>query len=71
MQTVSKSLKNRTEVKEAKVVGCYNCCKVYEPSRVETWTYDDTAVCPLCGVDAVIPEASESELAEIKKFLFA
>lgn len=48
----------------------HNCSKVFDPKEVKNWTFDDTAICPLCGNEAVIPDVGENDLHEIKKFLF-
>lgn len=39
-------------------VGCYHCGHVYRATLIEVFTSNGDAVCPACGVDAVIPEAS-------------
>ena len=45
--------------------GCFYCCRVYSPSEITYWMIGDndcdrfgTAVCPYCGIDAVIGESS-------------
>ncbi len=42
--------------------GCFCCGAIFHPSEVEQWTDGSrlggvTALCPRCGIDAVIPEA--------------
>jgi len=43
--------------------GCFYCLKTFEGSRVREWirrakaTEKNTAVCPYCGVDTVLPAA--------------
>jgi len=56
--------------------GCYYCKKVYETKEIKEWTdKGQTAICPHCGIDAVLPEAAGYELTEasldtINKFWF-
>jgi hypothetical protein len=52
---------DRQEILAADVCGCYYCLSTFAPSTIEEWTDFDhngvgrTALCPQCGVDAVIP----------------
>lgn len=36
--------------------GCFHCLRKFQPSEIEAWIEDGggTAICPYCGVDAVI-----------------
>lgn len=49
-----------------KKCGCYYCCRIYEPHLVKSWCdkAGDTAICPFCGVDSVIPDTPEVPLTE-------
>ena len=41
--------------------GCFYCLLVYPASEISEWIEDrggDTAECPKCGIDSVIPDAS-------------
>lgn len=40
--------------------GCFHCLKIFSPSEIEEWIEDErgTAICPYCGVDAIIGESS-------------
>lgn len=41
------------------VCGCFYCLAVYSPSAITEWTdYDDSALCPKCGIDSVLAEDS-------------
>jgi len=71
MEAVSKSLHNRSLIEGSKTCGCYQCCKVFDPHEIKNWTFDDTAICPLCDAESVVPNTSEADLHEIKRFLFA
>jgi len=36
--------------------GCFYCRKSYRPSEIKEWTdLKDTAICPRCGIDSVLP----------------
>lgn len=40
-----------------KKCGCFYCLKTYNPKEIKEWVDNDsTAICPHCGVDAVLPE---------------
>jgi hypothetical protein len=49
---------NRMELEASEVCGCIACERIYFPSEVVRWAADETAVCPHCGVDAVVGSAS-------------
>ena len=57
------SFENWFSVKSSSVCGCYYCGAIFSPSEVgdEDWTPDAngrTVLCPHCGIDAVIGDAS-------------
>jgi hypothetical protein len=53
---------NRMELEASEVCGCLECERIYFPSEIVRWLEDEsgneTAVCPHCGVDAVVGSAS-------------
>jgi hypothetical protein len=49
---------NRMELEASEVCGCIACERIYFPSEIVGWLEDETAVCPHCGVDAVVGSAS-------------
>jgi hypothetical protein len=49
---------NRMELEASEVCGCIACEWIYFPSEVVRWLEDGTALCPHCGVDAVVGSAS-------------
>jgi hypothetical protein len=60
---------HRAEVLASEFCGCFYCCEFFSPSQIERWweetsgelsKNDDpwTALCPRCGIDAVIGSAS-------------
>ncbi len=42
------------------ICGCFHCLRIYSPSEITKWLSDQagTALCPHCGVDAVLGESS-------------
>jgi hypothetical protein len=38
--------------------GCIACERIYFPSEIVNWLGGETALCPHCGVDAVVGSAS-------------
>lgn len=54
---------HRDEVLQSETCGCFHCLKVFPPSKIVRWIHDGaTALCPRCGVDAVIGSASGYDL---------
>jgi hypothetical protein len=49
---------NRMELEASEACGCIACERIYFPSEIVRWLEDGTAVCPHCGVDAVVGSAS-------------
>lgn len=46
--------------------GCYYCLKIFSPIEITRYADDNsigTAICPYCGVDAVIGESSGFPIA--------
>lgn len=61
---------NRLALQRSKSCGCFYCLSVYSPSEIAEWVEDqggDTAICPHCGIDSVIP--GESGYPLTKEFL--
>lgn len=50
---------NRDSVLTGKVCGCFHCRTIFPPVEIDEWwdDGDDTAVCPRCGIDAILPES--------------
>ena len=53
-------------IRRSDLVGCFYCCKTFHPSEIGEWHSDPsemglrdgrTALCPHCGIDAVLPGA--------------
>lgn len=53
------SMRNREEIERSKHCGCYYCTTVFDTSEICEWVDGGlTAICPHCGIDAVIGDAS-------------
>jgi hypothetical protein len=57
------SSKHREELERSEVCGCFYCERRFSPAEITEWVDDGhTAMCPHCGVDAVIGSAAGFEL---------
>ena len=61
------------EVKNSKLCGCFSCSKIFPSEEITEWIDEPedcprgagkTAVCPNCGIDAVLPESSDYKLSQ-------
>jgi len=67
------SFHNREEIKGAEECACYHCLETFPSAEVVEWADKDrTAVCPRCGIDAVIPRrvASDRLLRHMQAYWF-
>jgi len=62
---------NEYAVKTSSLCGCFHCQKIFLSSEIEEWIREPnltcrgpgrTAVCPKCGIDAVLPESKEYKI---------
>ena len=54
-----RSSKHREEILQSKKCACFCCLNVFKPSEIIEWTDNNqTAICPICGVDSVIGDQS-------------
>ena len=59
------SVRNRGKIEQSSQCGCFSCNRLFLPSEVEDYIDEgETALCPYCGVDAVIRDASGFQLSE-------
>ncbi|HTL33563.1 MAG TPA: hypothetical protein VL326_10575 [Kofleriaceae bacterium] len=50
---------HRSELADSKRCGCFFCFRTFAATEIRTWIdKEQTALCPLCGIDAVIGTAS-------------
>jgi hypothetical protein len=62
------SANHRGEIECSELCGCFYCEKVFSPVEIKEWIDGNkTAMCPHCGIDAVIGSASGFVLT--KEFL--
>ena len=65
------SLNNRGELERSRRCGCYHCESVFTASAVIRWTEKSrpesewTALCPSCGIDAVIGDAAGFSMSPV------
>jgi uncharacterized paraquat-inducible protein A len=53
------SINHRSQIEASHLCGCFHCRKTFEPSKIDEWVDDEeTAMCPRCGIDSVIGDAS-------------
>lgn len=60
------SIRNEEELRASSACGCFHCLAVFTPAEIIDWITEParrgvpvrTAVCPRCGIDAVIGSAS-------------
>lgn len=49
---------HRKHVEASEVCGCFYCCRIFEPKLIVEWIDSgQTALCPVCGIDSVLPTA--------------
>ncbi|PWI53063.1 cytoplasmic protein [Rhizobium phaseoli] len=59
IQAHKHSANHRGDIEASTYCGCFYCCKVFESAEIAEWADDNrTALCPRCGIDAVIGDAS-------------
>ena len=53
------SMEHRAEVLASARCGCFHCGRTFAPAAIMDWVDDgQTALCPKCGIDSVIGDAS-------------
>lgn len=50
------SIHNMDRLIEDKKCGCFYCGSIFEPKEIHEWTDAGTALCPYCGIDAILGE---------------
>ncbi len=54
------SLANRKDIEDSLRCGCFFCLNIFDKTQITEWLHDkngETAICPHCGVDAVLPDS--------------
>lgn len=61
------------KIKSSKRCGCFYCKGKFAPSEITRWQNElptspkgagKTALCPKCGIDAVLPESADHEITD-------
>lgn len=65
------SMKNRKTLEQHNQCGCYSCLKVFETTLIKNWTdQNQTALCPFCHTDSVVPIVDIEYLQKAKDYWF-
>ncbi|SEK78469.1 hypothetical protein SAMN05661044_01139 [Olivibacter domesticus] len=71
------SSSHKSEILGSKLCGCFYCQQRYLPSEINEWINDingETAICPKCGIDAVLsseyPIEDNKFLDEMNRYWF-
>jgi len=62
------STNHRQAVLKSKLVGCFYCQRIFEPSSINHWidkksNAGQTATCPYCSIDAILPQSTRYHLS--------
>jgi len=61
-----KSKRNRSSLSKSMICGCFYCFNEFPFDQIAEWIDDgETALCPYCGVDAVLGFGSETADQEL------
>lgn len=59
------SIRNKDQIKQSKLVGCYYCLTIFSPSEITDWTDGSTtAICPHCAIDSILGDSSSYEITK-------
>lgn len=60
------TINHRAQLLHDKKCGCFYCLNIFSPAEITNWIEDPggTAICPYCGIDAVIGESSGYTITE-------
>lgn len=67
---------NKEALSNSTNAGCYYCLRIYPASEVaEFLEVEDTAICPYCDIDSVLPdntpiELNKANLEELQEYWF-
>ena len=70
------SIYNMEELKKCEKAACYYCISIFYSSEIhDTADGDNTALCPNCSIDSVLPESApynfdKETLQELHKYWF-
>ncbi|MCX7104724.1 MAG: hypothetical protein NTU70_05545 [Methylococcales bacterium] len=65
----SNSIRNEESILKSNLCGCFHCISIFPVADIKEMTVEKdgckTAVCPICGIDAVLGDASVEITAEL------
>lgn len=61
------TFRNEKQIQNSDICGCFYCQNIFRANEVTEWCDDDgcgdkTALCPRCGIDSVLGDASFFEI---------
>lgn len=63
------AFKNRVDIEQQNMVGCYSCLHIFEVKDIKDYTDDGkTVLCPRCATDAVLPCSDNDDLKKIHDY---
>lgn len=66
------SSNHREAILKLDMVGCFYCFGIYPPTEITEWCdQDQTAICPKCGIDSVLPNIDPTFLKPMHDYWFA
>lgn len=67
----NRSRHNRLCINKSEWCSCFSCCQKYKANEVREWIdTGNTALCPKCGIDAVIGDYSGYDDMEDMKMMY-
>lgn len=72
MDDLQLTIRNKPHIEDYEQCSCAHCLRVFPASEITAWEDNGTtAVCPHCGVDAVLPDAQpEDKLRAMNAYMF-
>jgi len=65
MNPLQMAIRNKNSLAMTNKAGCYYCNAIFKPEDIKEYTdQGETALCPLCEVDAVLPEIGTIKITE-------
>ena len=59
------SIDHEQQIRASAQCGCFYCLEIFPSSNIQDWTDNGTtAICPHCGIDAVIAETNERKISK-------
>ena len=63
------SFNNKKLIEKSDLCGCFYCLKIFKKEEITSYLEnEDTALCPNCEIDSVIPDTKEFKVT--KEFLY-